>query len=104
MPRGDRSGPEGMGPMTGRGMGNCAGDAPGYGPGYGPGNAGRRRFGRFGMAFRHGRRRFQRPMWDFEPEFAPEDDKEWLQQEEKYLKKQLEVIQKRLQGTEESPE
>ena len=31
MPRGDRTGPEGMGPMTGRGAGFCAGyEAPGY--------------------------------------------------------------------------
>ncbi len=31
MPRGDRTGPSGMGPMTGRGMGYCAGfDRPGY--------------------------------------------------------------------------
>ena len=31
MPRGDRRGPDGMGPMTGRGQGNCAGaDAPGF--------------------------------------------------------------------------
>ena len=31
MPRGDRTGPQGMGPMTGRAAGYCAGyDAPGY--------------------------------------------------------------------------
>jgi len=31
MPRGDRTGPMGMGPMTGRAAGFCAGyDAPGY--------------------------------------------------------------------------
>ncbi len=31
MPRGDRRGPDGSGPMTGRGMGFCAGnEAPGY--------------------------------------------------------------------------
>lgn len=31
MPRGDGTGPDGMGPMTGRGMGFCAGyDAPGF--------------------------------------------------------------------------
>ena len=30
MPSGDRTGPEGMGPMTGRGLGSCTGDgAPG---------------------------------------------------------------------------
>ena len=96
MPRYDRSGPEGNGPMTGRGMGSCGG--------YPPGQAGRNRFGRFGMAFRHGRRRFQRPMWDLEPEFTSEDEKEWLQHEEKYLKKQLEEVQNRLKETEENPE
>ncbi len=32
MPRGDRTGPQGMGPMTGRAAGYCAGyDSPGYG-------------------------------------------------------------------------
>jgi hypothetical protein len=43
MPRGDRTGPRGMGPMSGRGAGFCAGYAgPGYaaGAGYGPGGAG----------------------------------------------------------------
>jgi len=31
MPRGDRTGPDGMGQMTGRGLGYCAGyDSPGF--------------------------------------------------------------------------
>jgi uncharacterized protein DUF5320 len=52
MPRGDRTGPNGMGPMTGRGAGLCAGyDMPGYanqgaaprgGMGYGRGGGGGR--------------------------------------------------------------
>ena len=43
MPRGDRTGPQGMGPMTGRGAGFCAGYSnPGVVSGYG------RRFGRGG--------------------------------------------------------
>ena len=49
MPAGDRSGPAGMGPRTGRGMGYCAGwEAPGWanpGPGrgyYGRGGRGMR--------------------------------------------------------------
>ena len=71
MPRGDGTGPMGMGPMTGRGAGYCAGfSVPGYmnagpgwgyrsgfgrgfGPGFGPGYGrgwgrgfGRRGFGR----------------------------------------------------------
>ena len=33
MPGGDRTGPRGFGPMTGRGMGWCAGANRGYGPG-----------------------------------------------------------------------
>ena len=45
MPRGDRSGPAGAGPMTGRGLGYCAGyphpgfmaPGPGMGMGYGRG-------------------------------------------------------------------
>ncbi len=63
MPRGDRTGRSGMGPMAGRGMGFCAGyDVPGYantgfgrGFGYGMGRGMdlSRGFGR-GTAFRSG--------------------------------------------------
>ncbi len=71
MPRGDRSGPDGAGPMTGRRMGYCAGfDAPGYvrpgggyggrgggyggrGGGYG-GRGGGYRGGGYGRGMRHG--------------------------------------------------
>ncbi len=53
MPRGDRTGPQGAGPMTGRRAGYCAGyDVPGYmnnvpgsGYGYGFGNRGAGRGG-----------------------------------------------------------
>jgi hypothetical protein len=58
MPRGDRSGPEGMGPMTGRGMGYCAGfDGPGYVmPGGGGGRRGRGAGGGWpGRGLRHRR-------------------------------------------------
>ncbi len=57
MPFGNRTGPNGMGSMTGRGTGYCAGyNAPGYatGPGFGAG----RGFGRgrgFGVGFGRGR-------------------------------------------------
>ena len=38
MPGGDRTGPQGFGPRTGRGLGDCAGnDWPGFGPGFGRG-------------------------------------------------------------------
>ena len=45
MPGYDRTGPNGMGPMTGRGMGACSGDAAGYTPG-GRGFGRRGRMGR----------------------------------------------------------
>jgi hypothetical protein len=56
MPGGDKTGPSGAGPMTGRGAGFCAGyDVPGYmnptyGRGFGWGRVSGRGFGRgFGM-------------------------------------------------------
>jgi hypothetical protein len=59
MPAGDRTGPAGMGPMTGRGMGYCAGfgaagyDAAGYdAPGWAGWGPGRRFYGRRGRGFR----------------------------------------------------
>ena len=58
MPRGDRTGPEGKGPMTGRGAGYCsendepgfANDSPrrGFGFGFGFGGGGGRGLGRRG--------------------------------------------------------
>ncbi len=59
MPRGDRTGPQGLGPMTGRRAGYCAGyDAPGFetmNAGYGRG------FGRgYGHGFHGGGRGFGR--------------------------------------------
>lgn len=62
MPRGDRTGPMGIGPMTGRGAGLCAGYAtpgftntiPGRGnAGFGRGRGRGMRFG-MGMGWRHG--------------------------------------------------
>jgi len=50
MPGGDRTGPMGQGPMTGRRAGYCGGSAvPGYASGgFGRGGAGRGRGGQFG--------------------------------------------------------
>ena len=61
MPGGDRTGPGGMGPMTGRGAGYCAGySTPGFMnpiPGRGFGLGWGRGFGRgLGLGFRGGRR------------------------------------------------
>lgn len=60
MPRGDRTGPMGFGPRTGRGMGLCSGYPypgfmnPGPGFGFGRGFGFRRGFG-FGRGFGRGR-------------------------------------------------
>jgi len=56
MPRGDRTGPNGMGPMTGRAAGYCAGnDEAGWTTAPGAFGRGFRRAGRMGAGF--GRRR-----------------------------------------------
>jgi hypothetical protein len=58
MPRGDRTGPAGLGPMTGRAAGYCAGYPvpgfmnPGWGGGYGAGGGWGRGWGR-GGGWRH---------------------------------------------------
>lgn len=115
MPRGDRSGPWGYGPMTGRGMGLCAGyDVPGfmnpYGPrggrGYGRGFGGGR-----GRGFGRGRGwRFRAPFWPEEeigpmPAYEPgvwrapsrEDQKAYLEDLRKSLEQELEDIRRRLE-------
>lgn len=101
MPRGDRTGPEGMGPMTGRGMGYCSGyPAPGYGRGRG--------FYRMGMAFRRGWGNWRRPAWGpaygWEPDYEPVDERELLEQEAGYLKRQLDAVQDRLNKLEGNSE
>ena len=113
MPRGDRTGPQGMGPMTGRGMGYCAGyDAPGFanpaGFGYGRGMA--RGWGRApmgggrGMAWGRGRGAWGGyGSWATPPAYppafppyVPEDEQTYLETEMEGLKAHMEAIQKRL--------
>lgn len=84
MPGGDRTGPMGMGPMTGRGMGYCAGFAvPGYaGP---PG-------GGYGRGWGRGRSRGWRNMYyaTGEPPAATAPATMTQQQELELLKQQAE--------------
>jgi len=110
MPRGDRTGPEGQGPLTGRQMGTCAGnDVPGYaesgpgiglGRGYGRGWAGRGRRGyrnwfRATGAPRWGR--FAPPAWGpMPPEAAAEMEQADLKAQASWLRSQLDAIQARL--------
>lgn len=113
MPRGNGTGPNGMGPMTGRGAGYCAGfAAPGYanGGGFGAGFGGG--FGcRAGLG--RGYRRMANPAgmagWvrnDYGPYApqAPVDEKVILQNQANYLASQLEQINQRLSGLNETEE
>ena len=102
MPRGDRTGPEGEGPLTGRQMGDCAGyDVSG--PGIGLGRGYGRGFGR-GWAAR-GRRGYRNwfratgaPRWAryAPPEAAAEMEQADLQAQASWLRSQLDAIQARL--------
>ena len=95
MPGGDRTGPAGAGPRTGRGMGYCSGynwagyanPAPGFRGGFG--------FGRGGGG-RGWRNRFYAtgvPGWAVP---TPEQESADLKAQADYLKTQLDAIQKRL--------
>ncbi|OYT44383.1 hypothetical protein B6U90_05435 [Thermoplasmatales archaeon ex4484_6] len=100
MPGGDRTGPEGRGPMTGRRLGYCTGGTPpGYGAGgYGWGRGGGRGFGRGrGMGYGRG-------FWRIFPENDPiprverqtsEDEKAEL----KALRDRVRSLEEELQRT-----
>lgn len=99
MPRGDRTGPAGAGPKTGRGMGNCSGSnyagyanqAPGFRGGFGfrrggGGRGWRNRFYATGI-----------PGWAVaNPEQDTADLQAELQTQADNLKAQLDAIQQRL--------
>ena len=93
MPQGDRTGPEGRGPRTGRAMGYCAGnDRPGYAE---PGFRGRG-FGR-GMGRGFGRGFGRRIYIDEEPlEMTKEQKKKVLEAESAELEAELEAIKKQI--------
>jgi hypothetical protein len=114
MPRGDRTGPWGEGPMTGRGLGFCSGyDRPGFmnpAPGFGF----RRGFGRgrgFGRARGFGRGWGRGFGWNypypvptqsmsvaqFQPQLTKEQEIQFLEQEVKALEDELALIRKRLE-------
>lgn len=108
MPAGDRTGPWGLGPRTGRGLGYCSGyGAPGSmhsGPGWGAGGGRGRGFGR-GMGWGRGFRRFGLGrLWGYPyvpaaPSGYPpasEDEAVWLADQAKDLERQLQQIRTRL--------
>jgi len=108
MPRGDGTGPMGMGPMTGRATGVCAGyDVAGFispafgrgcGMGFGRGRGmGFRRGGGFGMM-----RRGMNPVVYQEQKPDPELEKQSLKTYTKDLESELESAKKRLSEIEKA--
>lgn len=111
MPRGDMTGPAGLGPMTGRGAGYCAGfNTPGYMNPYG----GRGYFGGRGRGFRNWYRATGLPGWQranmglpawggwgyYPPAYSPAtpyqptptQEKEMLTEELKVFKEEMKAI------------
>ncbi len=130
MPRGDGTGPLGLGPMTGRAAGYCAGyPAPGYmNPipgrgwgGFGPGPGwGRGWFGRGGgRGWRHWYWATGLPGWaraaygwpafggsaypyPYEPDLAPKEEMDMLKSQAEFFKQQIEDIQNRISTLEKA--
>jgi len=116
MPSGDRTGPAGMGPMTGRGAGYCAGySTPGYvNPGFGRGGG----FGRgWGKGFGWGRGFGWRGGYPYEvypgytglypayPErISPEQEVNMLTEQARTLEGELEAVKKRIKELEAKTE
>ena len=101
MPGGDRTGPEGRGPMTGRRLGYCTGyQNPGYeNPRYGLGRGfGRGYWGR-GRRFSYGPRY---PDFYDNPNMYPqniskEEEKTYLEDTIKNLEEEIKLIRKRIE-------
>jgi len=107
MPGGDRTGPGGLGPRTGRSLGYCAGySTPGYtrgvgwGGGWGRGRGGGRGFGRgFGRGWGYGYRDPYYVPYAPAPVYAPSqpmstsDNLNMLKQEKEYLESEMKGMQ-----------
>ncbi len=96
MPGGDRTGPLGLGPMTGRAAGYCAGyPVPGYMnpiPGRGRGGFG---FGRGGAGGR-GRGRGWFGGYPYTPELTPKQEADMLRDQAKAMQEEIKAINDRI--------
>lgn len=113
MPRGDGTGPEGLGSQTGRAAGYCAGyEAPGYvdnvpagrgrrGLGRGPGR-GRGRGRGFGRGRGYARRAGVAPVNNNAQ--ARESEEEYLKREKEALKDELNAIENKLEQLDQNEE
>ena len=93
MPRGDRTGPAGMGPMTGRRMGFCG---AGFGRGYGRGAG-------FGRGLGYGRGYGRGFGWmGYNPVVGSPagsvDEKAVMADQVKFLEEELEIAKKQLEN------
>jgi hypothetical protein len=115
MPRGDRTGPMGLGPMTGRGVGLCAGfpspgyAAQGFGGGFRGGSGGRMPAGGYGGGGWGWRHRFFAtglPRWarSYEGDVPSNQETEWLKERAGQLEKQLDAINQRIKEIESEPD
>lgn len=99
MPRGDRTGPEGVGPMTGRQLGYCAGNNR---PGFMESNRGRGRGNNRGFGFGYGQGRgmgygYRHGVTNFYPESIPDvPEKTLIENEIRILKDQLAALENKL--------
>ncbi|NOR15766.1 MAG: hypothetical protein GQ544_08685 [Candidatus Aminicenantes bacterium] len=88
MPRGNRTGPLGQGPRTGRAMGYCSGYPT---PGFTQGGLGMG-FGR-GQAYRHGFAPGNRMGWGYNPwQYSPYSPAPSQEEELEVLKNQAEIL------------
>lgn len=112
MPRGDRTGPWGAGPMTGRSAGYCAGygvpgqaNPVGRGPGLGFARGWGGRFGGGGgCGYRHWYRATGVPGWaraGYSPFCGPTSMPPTAEQEATYLENQVSLLRDRLQAVEQ---
>lgn len=103
MPARDQSGPQGEGPMSGRGMGNCTGSPQSWLPGQGMGLGRWHAYGR-GRGYRN--RFFARPYpgrMNTYPAASgsmqvpdPKEEEQVLKGQASWLKSQLDLINKRI--------
>ena len=113
MPAGNRTGPQGMGPRTGRGAGYCTGyNGPGFvnqgfgggfGRGFGRGMFGRRAFGRLGHRnwFRAAGMPGPMPYGAYPDAYppapiTPEQEQDMLKSQEAWLQEQLDAVRGQL--------
>ena len=105
MPRGDGTGPMGMGPMTGRAAGYCAGyPAPGYvnpthGRGFGFGRGRGRGWGR--GAYSYGApyaENYYGPSYGnpYNPQMTPQQEADMLREQSSAMQEEIKAVNKRI--------